>query len=141
MFEIIFTLLLFLAGLILPVIGIIFLVHLFSRRSKDEKEEPISDYEKKIRSVYVYFLLICLLCTIIVSGIIVFNLMLNEILPQETYSSYENSQSYRVYESNQTMVNICTALATLGCTIPLFIYHSNIAKNENTKVKSKKEEK
>ena len=133
------ALLTFLVFLILPIAVIIFLVQIFSKRGKEETVEDIIDFERKTRSVYVYFLLICLLISMIGGGIFLFSSAVDLFLPEEPYPTYDGKiRDRNERDKNQAIVNMSTSIAILAASIPLFLHHSNIAKNEIIK-KSKKD--
>lgn len=119
---------------IIPIAIISIIISAISRRNKstnDEKDQM--DFEKIIRSIYVYLLLICLLCSMIGGVIYLFSSTVDYFLPEKATSTYE--QGYPERERNVAIVGMFTASSILLATTPLFIYHNKIAKSESTRKK------
>ena len=101
----------------------------------NEAEEQ-ANFTKTIRSIYVYLILICLLCAIIGGAILFFNSTINYLLPEENgYTSHMDRHNYTERERNTAIVGMFTASAILVSTVPLFIYHNRIARNELSRKK------
>lgn len=118
---------------ILPVIVVAFIIGAISKKNKTNRseKEQFKDFENIIRSIYVYFLLICLLCAIIGGTIYLFSSTVDYILPEQPYSY--NEDNYLESRRNSYIVGIFTASSILLSAIPLFVYHSKIAKSESLK--------
>ena len=109
-------------------------------KNTDQKSST-AKFEKSIRSIYVYIVLICLLCTIIGGTIYLFNSTLDLVFPEKrentsnvdyyntTYSTSNNSYSTR--QRNKNIVGIFTSSAMLVSCIPLFIYFNKVSKEDN----------
>lgn len=115
---------------ILPIVVIALIITAIVKHNKNDKGNSES-FEKSVRSIYVYIILICLLIGIIGGVIALFNSSVNYLLPEKSYSTtniYEKENS-----RNEYIVDIFTSASILVICIPLFIYHSKIAKNDTVK--------
>lgn len=114
----------------IPVVAVVMVITAVIKRNSSGNEQ--SDFEKITRAIYVYLILICLLCAMIGGTIFLFNSAMNYFLPEKEYSDhylYNNEERNK----NEALVGILTSSALLISTVPLFIYHSKIAKNEKGK--------
>lgn len=133
--------------LLLPIALIIMIIVALVRHNKNE--DSSENFEKSIRSVFVYLILIAMLCSIIGGTILLFNSAINLALPEKEYSS-RNSYSYDTKydiapskikaptqvdnsERNRYIVNIITSVGILAICIPTFVYFSKIARKETVK--------
>ena len=119
--------------LILPVAIVIAVISAIVKYSKSTTENNQADFEKIIRSIYVYFLLICSLCAMIGGTIFLFNSTFDYLFPENTYMNL-----YKKQRNNETIVDMITASSILVCTIPLFMYYSILAKTETKEKDDKK---
>jgi ABC-type Fe3+ transport system permease subunit len=85
------------------------------------------NFESAIRAIYIYLVLICALCAIIGGIISTFNYGLDVLLPEESY----NTTNSDLQDRNENIVQFATNISIFIVAIPIFIYHSKIAKKAN----------
>ena len=112
--------------IIAPIIVIAMIVSAIVKKKNSDSSKSL--FEETIRAIYVYIILICALCAIIGGVISTFIYGLDVLLPEEEYEETELSQER---EHNENIVDLSTNLSILLVAIPVFIYHSKIAKNAN----------
>lgn len=123
---------------ILPIALIIMIITAIVKHNKntDTKSSTIK-FEKSIRSIYVYIVLICLLCTIIGGTIYLFNSTLDLVLPEKDNSYDDNyftsgkTTYYYTRQRNENIVGIFTSSAMLVSCVPLFVYYNKVSKKDN----------
>lgn len=136
-----YALLIILLIVILPIALIAMIITAIVKHNKntDTKSSTVK-FEKSIRSIYVYIVLICLLCTIIAGTIYLFNSTLDLVLPEqeetkynvEYYNTtYSPSKSNSNRERNENIVGIFTSSAMLVSCIPLFVYYNKVSKKDS----------
>ena len=104
-------------------------------RNTDQKSSTVK-FEKSIRSIYVYIVLISLLCTIIGGTIYLFNSTLDLVLPEKSNSSNyytitPDVLEYSTRQRNENIVGIFTASAMLISCVPLFVYYNKVSKKDD----------
>ena len=136
-----YALLIILLIVILPIALIAMIITAIVKHNKntDTKSSTVK-FEKSIRSIYVYIVLIGLLCTIIAGTIYLFNSTLDLVLPEQkedthnvqyydtTYSPSKNNSNR---DRNENIVGIFTSSAMLVSCIPLFVYYNKVSKKDN----------
>jgi len=122
----------FIIALIIPIIIIALIVGAFMKNSKnDDPKKSEADFAKTIRGIYTYLILICLLFTIIGATVWLFSSAVNHFIPlEDTSYSWHNSPAR---ERNTAIVSMSTATSMLIVSVPLFLYHNKIARDEKTK--------
>ena len=130
----IISIFIFLLVLALPVVIITSIIMAVTKKNKetDEKTEH-SNFEKTIRSIYVYFVLICLLLAVIGGTLYFFDSAVDLLLPEKSNSDYYYNSVAR--DKNVAIVGMITSASMLISTVPLFVYYSKVAKNEILKKK------
>lgn len=138
----VYALLILLISAVLPIAVIAMIITAIVKHNKntDSKTSSIK-FEKSIRSIYVYIVLLALLCTIIGGTIYLFNSTLDLVLPEKrentseldyyntTYSSSNNTHLNR--QRNENIVGIFTSSAMLVSCVPLFVYYNKVSKKDN----------
>lgn len=141
----IFSLLLLLLFAIIPIAVVVMIIVAIIKRGKSaDGSSSIKLFEKSIRSIYVYIVLICLLCTIIGGIIYLFNSGLDLLIPKkknpEYYDySYDYDYNYKtesnlnneLRERNEKLVGVFTSSSMLISCVPLFVYYNKLAKRED----------
>lgn len=112
--------------LIAPIIVVAMIVSAIVKKKNNETNK--SFFEDTIRAIYVYIVLICALCAIIGGVISTFNYGLDVFLPEEEYEETELSKER---ERNENIVDLATNIAIIAVAVPVFVYHSKIAKKAN----------
>ncbi len=107
-------------AIILPVALISMIIMAASKKNRDD----IVGVEHSIRNVYIYSILIILLCVIIFCSIYSLRIVLDLIMPEESvyYSQYD------LISQNEKTVNLFTAISAILVCVPLFVKHSKLAK-------------
>lgn len=115
--------------LILPVALVVLIITAIVKRNKGDK----NNFEKTVRNIYIYIILIITVVAIIIGVIATFRTGLDVILPEKSVSqstSYNTEQK----ERNENIIEFCTTLSLVISIIPVFIYHNKLV-NKNKKVK------
>lgn len=112
--------------LIAPVVIVAMIVSAIIKKKNNETNKNI--FEDTIRAIYVYIVLICALCAMIGGVISTFNYGLDVFLPEE---EYEETELSRERERNENVVDLATNIAIFAVAVPVFVYHSKIAKKAN----------
>ena len=133
----VFALLIILLIAILPIaiISIIITAIVKHNKNTDQKSSTVK-FEKSIRSIYVYIVLISLLCTIIGGTIYLFNSTLDLVLPEKSnssnyYTTTPDVVGYSTRQRNKKIVGIFTSSAMLVSCVPLFVYYNKVSKKDN----------
>jgi multisubunit Na+/H+ antiporter MnhB subunit len=106
---------------IIPIAVIILIIVAVSRSRKNTTNVEPESFEKIIRTIYLYLLLIILLFSIVFSVITAFSTAVDYFLPYESQSNYYNL-------TNQKLVEFITSVSLLVISLPLFIYHNRLVK-------------
>lgn len=107
----------------LPIAVVAMIIGAVARKFKTGEDKP--RFEETIRAIYVYIILIIALCAIFGGVISTFNYGLEILLPEKNTSSTYN---YEQRDYNQNMVDLYTSISVVAVSVPIFIYHSKIAK-------------
>lgn len=133
------------AGLIcsLPVIVIALIVTLVVKKSKDT--EKVDIFNKIVKTVYTYIVLIGFLLATIISGVSAFNSLVDYYFPNEEINSdYEEGNIGESKEEkdirelqykqeiknskNNSITNFAEGITIFIISLPMFIYHSKISR-------------
>lgn len=116
---------------IVPIAVIVLIVKLLTSKKDDTK--GLVNFERVVRSFYVYIILVFAFVMIVVGAISAFSSGLDILLPE-----VNNVESVRyVNELNESKVEFTEALAVLVTGVPLFVYHSKAAKSIEKSKKAK----
>ncbi|MNP40565.1 hypothetical protein D3C76_1342140 [compost metagenome] len=115
---------------VVPIFIVIAIIAAIIRRSKEGEHK--NDFEKNLRTIYVYLVTIIFLFALVFSVISMFNSGINVILPEKQVVSTNTSSEYleasRKNRENSNIVDLMTSIAVFGVSLPLFMYHSRLAK-------------
>lgn len=136
--------------MLLPIALVIMIIVALVRHNKNA--DSSDSFEKSIRSIFVYLILISMLCSIIGGTILLFNSAINLVLPEKDYIETSSDSYYydtattlstisarKIVrpvdnsERNMYIVNMITAASILLVCIPVFAYFSKIARKETVK--------
>ncbi len=132
-------------SLLIPIVIITIIVVAIVRKNKEG--EKTESFEKIVRMIYVYILLICFLFMTVGSVIYAFNSAINYFIPESTVTNkysvqpdlakdtnyneelraLEKENNLR-NEKNQSLTDLVTAIAMAVVAVPMFIYHSKLAR-------------
>lgn len=115
---------------IFPIAIITLIVSAIVKKNKEAKGNNKS-FERTIRQIYIYIILIITFISILFGIIVTFRVGLDVILPEE--SIYETSYSDEQREKNANIVELFTTLSLVIAVIPVYIYHNKLAQ-ESRKV-------
>ena len=133
---------------IVPIVIISIIVVAIVRKNKDG--DISENFEKIIRTIYVYLLLIAFLFMIVGSVIFAVNSAVNYYIPESKITAIANDTTVKdiaIYpdvqskeiaklqkerelksEKNQSIIDLASALAMFAIALPMFVYHSKLAK-------------
>lgn len=109
-----------------PIVVISLIVFIIAKRN-NAKGEKHTSFDVVIKSIYVYLCLGIFLCMSIVSAIYAVNTSLDYFLPEV---NIDEETSDVVYVQNEDCVNMITSIGTLAISIPMFVYHIKLSKEE-----------
>ena len=121
-------------AIIFPVGIIALIVYLVSRKNSNNGEKK-DNFEKVIRTVYTYILVLVFLIASVGSFIAAVEVMTDYLLPEEQYNRYDEDDDYRRIalnkqnDKNEMAVNMITNFATVVICVPMFVYHMNLTKS------------
>ena len=126
--AILFMGLVFLLAFILPIAIIVLIVQAIIKKDKNKKY-----FDNVIRNIYIYLILIISLIMIISCAITVFSTGLDVLLPEQSTSSssYYNEE----WVLNRNMTSMFTVLSAVIVCVPIFVYHSKLAKKDREEKK------
>ena len=113
---------------VIPIALIVLIVQAILKKDKSKR-----DFENLIRNIYIYLILIITLIVIISGAIAVFSSGLDVLLPEQTTSSSSYYNSERI--QNRNITAMLTELSAVIVCIPIFIYHSKLAKKDREEKK------
>lgn len=114
----------------LPIAIIVFLISALVRSVKRDNNED--EFQNVIRTMYIYIVMIILLIMCVTSIIVLFNSVLDLLLPEVINNTYDPNVATR--EMNRNISTFTSNAAMLCITIPMFVYYSRLAKKEHFKV-------
>lgn len=133
-----------LMGAVIPVIIVIIIIVAIIRKNKDG--EKAESFNKVVRMIYIYVLLISFLFMTVGSFIFAFTSAVNYYLPESKIdvseirkTSYNNYASMEIQklknnnnlrnEKNTSITDLVTAIAMFTMGLPMFVYHGKLAKD------------
>lgn len=131
----IFGIIFIILALVFPIGIIALIVHLVSKKNANNGEKK-DNFEKVIRTVYTYILVLAFLIASIASFISAVDTMANYLLPEEVENIYSEDIDYREKalddknNKNEMIVNMITNVATVAICVPMFVYHMNLTKKD-----------
>ncbi len=121
-------------AIVIPICIIALVVHLISKRNSNNGEKK-DNFEKIIRTIYTYILVLSFLIASIASFISAVDSLADYLLPEEVESYYDEDYDYREKvldernDKHQMIVDMITNTATFVICVPMFVYHMNLTKN------------
>ena len=131
----IFSIIFIILALVIPIGIIALIVHLISKKNSNNGEKK-DNFEKVIRTIYTYILVLAFLIASVASFISAVDTMADYLLPEEEYNSYNEDNDYRRValnkqnDRNEMVVNMITNFATVVICVPMFVYHMNLTKKD-----------
>lgn len=101
---------------LIPIILIALIISAIVKRNNGKDGKEI-DFDKIIRTIYTYIVLISSLFLVVFAIIGIFNNAIGYFIPEDTYTN-----------QNQNLVWLITTIAELVVALPIFIYHSKLAR-------------
>lgn len=94
-----------------------------------EKDTTIKteSFEKMIRTVYFYLIMIIMICILIFGTVGFFNSLMNIYLPEKTVQTAIEAKSAQ----NNNIQDVITSLTAIVIALPTFAYFSKNVKKEN----------
>ena len=120
-------------AIVIPIGIIALIVHLISKRNANNGEKK-DNFEKIIRTIYTYILVLAFLIATIASFISAVDCLADYLLPEEVEISYNDNYDYREKvldernDKNRMIVDMITNTATFVICAPMFVYHMNLTK-------------
>lgn len=95
---------------------------------KDEKEKlnNSENFERVIRTIYFYLIMVILICIFVYSFIGVFNSLMNLLLPENVSETLQYVQMTK----NSEIKNLITSATGIIVSLPIFWYCSRKIKNK-----------
>jgi len=125
-------------AIIFPIGIIALIVYLIVRKNSNNGEKK-DDFEKVIRTVYTYILVLAFLIASVASFISAVDTMADYLLPEEEYSRYDEDYDYdydyrrtvlnKQNDRNEMAINMITNFAIVVICVPMFVYHMNLTKS------------
>lgn len=116
----------FLIILIILVTSIVAIAASVKRVEKDNTIKTES-FEKMIRTVYFYLIMIIMICILIFGTVGFFNSLMNIYLPEKVVQTSIEAQ----INQNNNIQDLITSLAAIIIAFPIFVYFSKNTKKEN----------
>lgn len=117
--------------LVLIILIILFtsIIAIAATAKKTEKDTTIKteSFEKMIRAVYFYLIMIIMICILIFGTVEFFNSLMNIYLPEKTVQTAIEAKSAQ----NNNIQDLITSLASIVIAFPTFVYFSKNTKKEN----------
>jgi len=121
-------------AIVIPICIIALVVHLVSKKNANNGEKK-DNFEKVIRTIYTYILVLAFLIASIASFISAVDVLADYLLPEEIETNYDDDSDYieivldERNDKNGMIVDMITNVATFVICAPMFIYHMNLTKN------------
>lgn len=112
-----------------PIVVISLIVFIIAKRN-NAKGEKHTSFDVVIKSIYVYLCLCIFLCMSITSIICAVNTGLNYFLPEVNIDEETSDVVYVQNDKNEDCVNMITSIGALAISLPMFIYHIKLSKEE-----------
>jgi len=119
-------------GIVIVLIGIIVcifpiaVISLIVSAIVKKNREGKGNFERIIRNIYIYIILILTFISILSGVIATFRIGLDVLLPER--SVYESSYGSEQREKNQNIISLFTTMSLVIAVIPVFVYHNKLAK-------------
>lgn len=123
MMDALMAILVFGLALVTPIAVIVLIVKLVTAKKDDEN--GMVSFEKGVRSFYVYAILVVAFCMLVLGAIGAFSAGLDILLPEVA----DVTSRIYVNELNESKIEFAEAVGVLVTAIPLFVYHSKVAKS------------
>ena len=111
-----------------PIVVISLIVFIIAKRNNKGKND--TSFKNVIKSIYVYLCLCIFLCMSITSIICAVNTGLNYFLPEINMDKELSETLYIQNSKNEDCVNMITSIGALAISLPMFIYHIKLSKEE-----------
>lgn len=125
----IFLILIELIIVVIPVAVVVLIIQAIGKKSKEKKA-----FDNMMRNIYIYLILIITLIIIITCSISAFRVGLDILLPEERL--YDNLYDYEQMNYNRNLVNFITTITSVIVTLPVFLHHNKLAREERNIKKS-----
>ncbi|MDD2627706.1 MAG: hypothetical protein PHR25_01360 [Clostridia bacterium] len=126
----------------IPIVIVVGIVMAIVKKGKSETDSE--DFEKIVRTLYTYLLVIGFLGGIITGVVSAVNTGVDYFLPEEKeiiepakYNEYDykhneilNEELNNERRKNENVVNMYTSFATVAICTPMFIYHLKLTKKD-----------
>lgn len=114
--------------LVSPLIVVSLVIFIIVKKNNKGKND--TSFKNVIKSIYVYLCLCIFLCMSITSIICVVNTGLNYFLPEINIDKELSETLYIQNSKNEDCVNMITSIGALAISLPMFIYHIKLSKEE-----------
>ena len=114
--------------LVSPLIVVSLIIFIIVKKNNKGKND--TSFKNVIKSIYVYLCLCIFLCMSITSIICVVNTGLNYFLPEINIDKELSEKLYIQNSKNEDCVNMITSIGALAISLPMFIYHIKLSKEE-----------
>lgn len=114
--------------LVSPLIVVSLIIFIIVKKNNKGKND--TSFKNLIKSIYVYLCLCIFLCMSITSIICVVNTGLNYFLPEINIDKELSETLYIQNSKNEDCVNMITSIGALAISLPMFIYHIKLSKEE-----------
>lgn len=114
--------------LVSPLIVVSLIIFIIVKKNNKGKND--TSFKNVIKSIYVYLCLCIFLCMSITSIICVVNTGLNYFLPEINIDKELSETLYIQNSKNEDCVNMITSIGALAISLPMFIYHIKLSKEE-----------
>ncbi len=111
-----------------PIVVISLIVFIIVKKNNKGKND--TSFKNVIKSIYVYLCLCIFLCMSITSIICAVNTGLNYFLPEINMDKELSETLYIQNSKNEDCVNMITSIGALAISLPMFIYHIKLSKEE-----------
>lgn len=114
--------------LVSPLIVVSLIIFIIVKKNNKGKND--TSFKNVIKSIYVYLCLCIFLCMSITSIICAVNTGLNYFLPEINMDKELRETLYIQNSKNEDCVNMITSIGALAISLPMFIYHIKLSKEE-----------
>lgn len=114
--------------LVSPLIVVSLIIFIIVKKNNKGKND--TSFKNVIKSIYVYLCLCIFLCMSITSIICAVNTGLNYFLPEINMDKELSETLYIQNSKNEDCVNMITSIGALAISLPMFIYHIKLSKEE-----------
>ncbi len=111
--------------LFIPLLVIVAIVNAINKKnSNNNSNNKTESFEKNVRTIYLYIMLIIFLCAIIGGVLCSVEYALDLFLPQEEFGKYVKDLNRK----NEITTDLITSISVFAISLPMFIYHNNLIK-------------